>query len=221
MNLLAIDTSTEMVSIAVMLKGRIVFDFNRCENYGASRLVVYLKDIFDKLSLKAKVFDAFVVGAGPGSFTGLRLSFAVIKAFSMAVNKPVISTGSFLSCAWQVKDKFRRLAVVSDARRGRIYAAAFKTGGDKVRREKKEALYTPLDFISKHKDYTFITCDRRLRDVLFAQEDAVDFYRKDIWPKARALLSLAGEEYKKGRFTPMDKLQPLYIYPDDCQVKAI
>ena len=90
MNLLAFDTSTELISLAVMLKGKVVYKYSRRRKYGASSLVIYIKNALDKLNVKLNVFDAFCAGAGPGSFTGLRISFSIIKAFGAALDKPVI-----------------------------------------------------------------------------------------------------------------------------------
>ena len=219
MNLLALDTSTELISIVAMLKDKVVYAHNRRKKYGSSKAIVYLRRGLEKLSLEPKVFDAFVIGAGPGSFTGLRISFSVIKALSMALNKPVISMGSFFSCAAQMKDSPQRIAVISDAKRNLIYGAPFRIKSGKIIREKKEALYLLDDFLREYKEYTFCTYDSLLREKALLIDSSLDFYHKDVWPRANNLAVLAKDYYLAKRFTPLDKLEPLYIYPKDCQVR--
>lgn len=221
MNLLGIDASTELISFCFMINGKIVFDFYRRKKHGTSRIVFYLKSALDKLALKPRAFSAFVIGAGPGSFTGLRISFSIIKALSLALNKPVINIGSFFALANQLKGRFPKIATIADAKRGFIYATTFRVKNSKVIREKKEKLYILKDFLCKHKDYAFVTYDEALRKKALAMEGGIDFYYQPVWPKAKELLILAQDYYKNREFTPIDKLEPIYVYPKDCQVRKI
>ena len=147
--------------------------------------------------------------------------FALIKAFSASLDRPVIGIGSFFGCVAQIKDKYERIAVVSDARRNLIYGAPFRVKDGKIIREKKEALYKPDDFLERYKDYTLCTYDSSLRNKAFQVNHTIDVCPKDIWPKAKYLAMLAKEYYLEEKFTPLKKLEPLYIYPQDCQVKRI
>ena len=61
MNLLAVDASSENISLAVMWRGEVIFDYNRRIRYGASRLVSYIDKCIHSLSLDLKKIDAFVV----------------------------------------------------------------------------------------------------------------------------------------------------------------
>jgi len=220
MNLLAFDTSTELISLAVMLKGNVVYKYSRRKKYGASSLIAYIKSALDKLGVTLNTFDAFCVGAGPGSFTGLRISFSIVKAFSAAMEKPVISISSFKTCAAQLGDKYGRIAVIADAKRNLIYGAPFKKRSGKITREKKEALYPLDDFLKKYREYTFCTYNSFLRERTLLADDSLNFYSKDVWPRADSLILLAKDYHLEKKFTPLEKLEPLYVYPKDCQVKS-
>ena len=221
MNLLAFDTSTELISLAVMAKDKVVYRYSRRKKYGASSLIKYIKSALDKLGIALNEFDAFCVGAGPGSFTGLRISFSIAKAFSAALDKPVISIGSFNNCAAQMGDRYKRIAVIADAKRNLIYGVSFRQRGGKIIREKKEMLYSLNDFLRKHSGYTFCTYDGFLREKALLADDSLDFYPKDVWPRADRLILLAKDYYLEKKFTPLEKLEPLYVYPKDCQIKKI
>jgi len=221
MNLLAFDTSTELISLAVMLKGNVVYKYYRRKKYGASSLIADIQSALDKLGATLNTFDAFCVGAGPGSFTGLRISFSIIKALSVALEKPVISISSFKACAVQLGNKYERIAVIADAKRNLIYAASFRRRGSKITREKKEALYPLDDFLKKYRGYTFCTYNSFLREKALLADDSLDFYSKDVWPKADNLILLAKDYYLEKKFVSLDKLEPLYVYPKDCQIRKI
>ncbi|MBU0896337.1 MAG: tRNA (adenosine(37)-N6)-threonylcarbamoyltransferase complex dimerization subunit type 1 TsaB [Candidatus Omnitrophica bacterium] len=219
MNLLAIDTSTENISLSIMWKGNIVFDFNRRIRFGASRLASYIDRYLKSLSLSLDKFDAFVIGAGPGSFTGLRISFSVIKAFSISLNKPIISIGSFISCAYPFIKSQENIAVISDARRQLIYGAAFKLKGGIPRQEEKEKLISPGEFMKEKSDYLFVTYDEHLRNQALGLHSKINFYPRNVYPKARYILLSAQRHYFERKFTPLEKLEPLYLHPKTCQVR--
>src|SRR4030042_1591402 len=125
MKLLAIDCSSENISLCVASGDTLILNFNRRVRFGASRLVTYLQRALQKLSIRLRDFDALVVGAGPGSFTGLRISFSVIKALALATKLPVISVESFFACAYPLRNRSSAITVISDARRNLLYYARF------------------------------------------------------------------------------------------------
>ncbi len=221
MNILSFDTSTDFISFAVTIKGKVVYKYSRRKKYGASSLIVHIKSTMDKLGISLNAFDAFCVGAGPGSFTGLRISFSIIKGFCAALDKPAISISSFENCASQLKDKYKHVAVIADAKRNLIYGIPFKVKSGKIIREKKEALYHPDDFIKEYKDYVFCAYDSFLREKILVMNNSLNFYSKDIWPEAGNLALLAKDYYLEKKFTPLEKLEPLYVYPKDCQVRKM
>jgi tRNA threonylcarbamoyladenosine biosynthesis protein TsaB len=219
MNLLAIDTSSENISLSVMRKGKICVDFNQRVKFGASLITPLIEKSLKEASLSLDKIDAFVVGAGPGSFTGLRISFSIVKAFTCAIGKPLIKIGSFLSVAYPYKDKHEKIAVISDARRSLIYAASFKVKRDNLKMEGKEKLVNLDDFIKEKKDYFFITYDEHIREQVLKLNPKIDFYSKKVWPKASYLLELARDYYKKSEFTSLNRFEPLYLHPKTCQIR--
>lgn len=221
MRLLGIDSSSYAISLAGMEEDKTIFKFHKRIKKGASRIVVYIEKLLRGSSVGLEEFDGFVVGAGPGSFTGLRISFSIIKGLSMGLSKPVIALGSFLSMAEQVKNLSSKIAVITDARRNLVYATSFVLKNNKLIKEKKENLYTLEEFFSSHQDYLFVSYDAHIRDKAKKSFRNINFYSRDVWPDAIVLLKLAKDFYIQERFTPITKLEPLYIYPKECQVRNV
>jgi len=178
MNLLAIDASSDNLSLALMWKGKLVFDYNKIKPYGSSNTIEILNSCFKKITVNPKNIDALVLGKGPGSFTGLRVSFSIVKGLSFGLDKPVISMGSFFSCAYDFKDK-ERIAVVSDARRGLIYMASFKTKNGKLELEGKEKLAPLKELLKLKKGYFFLTYTGVLRSQIKGYAKGIKLYPKD------------------------------------------
>ena len=200
-----------------MLRNKIVYDFNRRLKFGASKLITYLDKALKLTSLKLKDFDAFVIGVGPGSFTGLRISHSIIKALSYSTNRPIITIGSFFVCAYPFCRKEDKIAVIADARRNLIYFSSFKCKNNRLKRQGKEKLIGLEELFNE--DQLFITYDQHLREQIVKENSRINFYPRNIYPKARYLLELAKEKYSKKDFIPVEKLEPLYIHPKTCQIR--
>ncbi len=127
MNLLAFDTSSQVLSVALK-KG--------ADSVSGTRLVGFLKHaenllpLIDRLlqekSLTFNEVDAFLIGCGPGSFTGLRIGFATLKGLTVLQKKPCFGAFSLDMIAEAVDlPDGSSLAVCLDAHREKIYAKHF------------------------------------------------------------------------------------------------
>ena len=218
-NFLAVDATSENLSLYIRYGKDKEINFNRKIKFGASRLISYIDKTIKKEKIDLSAIDAFVIGWGPGSFTGLRISFSVIKAFMIAKEKPAIAIPSFYSCAYPLRSKSRNLAVVSDARRNLFYLSCFKVKNENLTKVGRERLISLDELIKIDKKYLLITYDSDLRDKVLSLNPKANFYPKDIFPKAKYLMPLAELYYNKGKFTALDKLKPLYLHPKTCQVR--
>jgi len=219
MNLLAVDASSENISLSIKYKGKIVTNFNQKRQFGASLLIQQIDRELKKNRLNLKDFDAFVVGSGPGSFTGLRLSFSVVMAFILVLNKPAIALGSFFACAQSLTNNSKKIAVISDARRNLIYGACFTVNNGILKRQAKEKLYQLDQFVKNKRNYLFVTYNSDLRKKVLEMDRKINFYPQDIYPQAKNLLIQADLCYNKGKFALIDNLKPLYLHPKTCQIR--
>jgi len=217
MTLLGIDTSTEFISLALTRNGRRLAGLNRRSPHGTSRsLVPLIKRVCDRAGVLPEKLDALVVGAGPGSFTGLRISFAAVKALALVLGKPVASVGSFFAIAWPFRQRHKKIAVVGDARRGLVYGAVFK-GGEILKPVGKVALYELGEFLTAHRDCYFIFCGQDIRDAALKCRAGIACYRGQVRVRADRLLEYAGAAGLP--YTAIKDLEPLYIHPKTCQIR--
>ncbi|MCK9614736.1 MAG: tRNA (adenosine(37)-N6)-threonylcarbamoyltransferase complex dimerization subunit type 1 TsaB [Candidatus Omnitrophica bacterium] len=219
MNILAIDSSSENLSISLLWRGKILFDFNRHLKFGASQLVYFIDKNLRKHHISLKDIDIFAIGQGPGSFTGLRVSFSVIKAFMISLNVPAVCVGSFYSMVYPFSKGHKKIAVVSDARRGLVYAATFIVRNNLLQRETKEHLAALRDFVRGKSEYFFITCDEHLYKELSGINQEINFSQTVVYPKAKYYLKIAQDLAKKKRFVAIGDLEPLYLHPKTCQIR--
>jgi len=141
MKLLAIDTSTENASIALLLGNKLV----HVEQGNQKTHAQFLLPMIDKLMVDAGAtmnqLDAVVFGCGPGSFTGLRIACSIAKGLAYAHDLDLIPVSSLSSIAWvarqhQSVDQSLPVLAVLDARMHEMYWACFAkeqfTGEERV-----------------------------------------------------------------------------------------
>lgn len=215
MNLVALDASTRNLSICLIRKNKIIIQFDHRGKFLSSKIISILEKQLKSSGFKLKCLDAIVIGIGPGSFTGLRVSLAITKALSLSLNKPIIPVPSFKAVISQISSKHKKVAIIADARKNLIYAATYQFKDNAFRQEGKEMLAVLSEFIQGHKDYYFITIDNHLKqEALIINPDLLSA-AKEIYPKAGYLV-----DFKKlPKSVRADKLEPLYLHQQDCQVK--
>lgn len=129
MNLLAIDTSTEQASVALLVNG-----VTSCQEQGSQKThAQVLLPMIDSLMVNAgsslNQLDGIIFGCGPGSFTGLRIACSIAKGLAYAHDLDLIPVSSLTALAWaarkQLNEANRPVLAVLDARMNELYWAFY------------------------------------------------------------------------------------------------
>lgn len=128
---LALETSTPLGSVAIGEGTKLLAECTLSVRATHSETVL---DEVDRLLARAGVgpedLEAVAVGAGPGSFTGVRIAAALAKGLCYARDVPLFAFSSLRVLAASVGND-GPLCAVFDARRDEVYAAAFREGADR------------------------------------------------------------------------------------------
>lgn len=93
--LLAIDTSTEFIGLAIYDGAQVLAEFSwRSNNYHTVELVPAIETMLSRAGIKRTELTGLGVAIGPGSFTGLRIGLSVAKGLALALNLPAIGIPS-------------------------------------------------------------------------------------------------------------------------------
>jgi tRNA threonylcarbamoyladenosine biosynthesis protein TsaB len=144
-NLLALDTSTEVFTIAVQ-RGADVLEREGAGGANASAtLIPGIQALLAEAGLGLAQLDAIVFGRGPGSFTGLRTACSVTQGLAFGAARPVLGLDTLLAVAEDAR--FRtgatRIVAVLDARMDQVYAGAYAFAQGRWRQERAIALAAP------------------------------------------------------------------------------
>lgn len=140
MKILSIDTSTMMTSITIMEDNRIIGDYNISQEETHSEMLIpLLKRAVDDLKIILDEIDLFAVASGPGSFTGLRIGMASIKAIAQVFDKPIVGVSTLEAMAFSILNNDSIISLI-DARGKRYYTGMYKWQDNKLVKEFEEIL---------------------------------------------------------------------------------
>ena len=216
MNLLAIDTSTDFCSVAAS-RGETLF--SRHERAGRRQAETIL-GMVDKVLVEARIdltqIDGIAYGAGPGSFTGLRIAAGVTQGLALARGVGVIGVGSLLALSEEAgKDGAGgRMIACLDAHMGEVYHAAYRRAGAGWEEVSAPGLYRPEAVpVAPGQDWTgcgdgFAAYRERLAARL---GECVAAIRPEATPSARAVLKLAIPRFAAGEAKDAATAVPVYL----------
>lgn len=127
-NLLAVETSTELCSAALLRDGELFVEETLVENRHSELLMPMVRRVLERARLVPAVLDGIGFGQGPGSFTGIRIACGVAQGLAFGTNRPVVPVPSLLALAEQSKEG--RVIAAFDARMNEAYLAAYARSGD-------------------------------------------------------------------------------------------
>jgi tRNA threonylcarbamoyladenosine biosynthesis protein TsaB len=133
MHLLAFDTSTEAMSVALSWAGRTWCWDGEGGMQASARLIPQILQMLAEANCTLADLDAIAFGQGPGAFTGLRTACSVAQGLAWATGKPVLALDSLMLVAQAMLAHSldaqstlpREVWVAMDARMGEIYAACY------------------------------------------------------------------------------------------------
>jgi len=128
MNILALDTACSQVS-ACLFAGTSVFHANAGDDLPRSvSLAPALAALLQQAGLGWQDLDAFALGCGPGSFTGIRIGSATIAGLNSGLKKPILPLSSLAITALQANSE-HSVHVLEDARAGEAFVGCYLGGG--------------------------------------------------------------------------------------------
>ena len=211
-NLVALETSTEYCSLAVS-RGTQVFgrSFHAGQRHSELALPV-LRELLLQAGLEMHAIEGIVYGAGPGSFTGLRIACGIAQGLALARNLPVAGIGTLLALAHDCgADK---VIACLDARMGEVYHGAYRKSGGKWIEMHAPALYGPAA-VPQVEGSDWVACGSgfRVHGAALARcyEGRISRTDADAIPNASAMLRLATEAFASGQGVDAAAAAPLYV----------
>ena len=216
MKLIAIDTSTENCSVALLNEDRIAFRSEVAPQKHAEIVLEMLDTILKDNSLSKDDLDGLVLGIGPGSFTGVRIAASTVQGLALGLNLKVAIITSLEALAIEALSKASASYVVSsiDARMGEVYIAVYKVEGSLLSLMSEEKVLKPEDAVAFFKenvgDCEDVICAGSGVDIL-KKAGMNDYPKLADFPQAQFLLNKGAELFSLGKVVDPEEALPLYV----------
>lgn len=130
MIVLAVESATGAAEVAVLEDGRVRGEAAAAPGRPhAAALLSVVERALAGARCRLEEVEAFALSIGPGSFTGLRIGLATVKAFALGTELPVAPVPTLAALAWPLRRGSERepaILACLDARRGELYAAGYR-----------------------------------------------------------------------------------------------
>ncbi|MEJ8845483.1 tRNA (adenosine(37)-N6)-threonylcarbamoyltransferase complex dimerization subunit type 1 TsaB [Variovorax rhizosphaerae] len=125
--LLAFDTSTEHLSVAVRNGDALHVHTGAGGAQSSTTLIPLIQQLLADAGLTLRELDAIAFGRGPGSFTGLRTACSVAQGLGFGAGVRLLPIDTLHAVAEEARDRFgsRRVVALLDARMDQVYAAEY------------------------------------------------------------------------------------------------
>jgi tRNA threonylcarbamoyladenosine biosynthesis protein TsaB len=215
MNLLAIETSTEACSVALIHGDEVVARSEIAPRRHAELVLPMADALLAEAGLGRHALDVIAVGRGPGAFTGVRLGISLAQGMALALDVPVVTVSSLAALALEAPEDDAAILAVIDARMGEIYAASYRRddNGGLIELDEERVCVPAALSLSVSPAWHVVgtgwtTYADVLRPHLTGELRSAEGAR---YPQARHVAELAAREFLAGRADAPEHALPVYL----------
>jgi tRNA threonylcarbamoyladenosine biosynthesis protein TsaB len=212
LNVLALETSTEYCSVALLCPGAVSVREAHAGQRHSDLILSMVDEVLNEARIELVDLHGIAFGAGPGSFTGLRIACGVAQGLAFGAGLPLAPVTTLAALARAAGGS--KIVACLDARMEEIYHAAYKRTQTGVREVSAPVLCTALGAPALEGD-GWLGCgsgfdrhEERLRQRYGAQLAEV---RHGLHPHAREVAMLGAEILRAGAGVPAERAVPLYV----------
>ncbi|MGQ0286272.1 tRNA (adenosine(37)-N6)-threonylcarbamoyltransferase complex dimerization subunit type 1 TsaB [Pasteurellaceae bacterium 22721_9_1] len=222
--LLALDTSTEACSVALLHKGELTHLDELAERTHTKRILPMIEHILQQSGIALKQVDALVFGRGPGSFTGVRVGAGVAQGLAFGADLPVIAVSNLTAMAQAAYELHQAENVIAaiDARMNEVYFSQLKL--EKVRLENQtflqwqeiinEQVCSPQLMLEQLKDVNDDWHTVGTGWKAYFEQQPVGQQTDILLPSAKYMIALALPMWYQKQIINATEIEPVYLRND-------
>jgi tRNA threonylcarbamoyladenosine biosynthesis protein TsaB len=208
MRFAAIETSTQWCSVALWTDGEIAALERRAGNRHSELALPMLQSLMENQGLDFSGLDALAFGAGPGSFTGLRIACALAQGLAFARGLPLVGISTLEALAQE--SGAARVVACIDARMREVYYAALEKRAGRWR-EVIPAQCVPPQSAPPPPGAGWVGCGNGFEVYRKEMNGKVQSVRPEVHPTAFAVARLAAPRLAAGEAVDAAQAAPVYL----------
>lgn len=154
MNILSIDTSNEILGVAITEQHHILGELiTNAKQDHSTRLMPAIVDIMDKANVRPDELDAIIVAHGPGSYTGTRIGVTIAKTMAWGLEIPIYTVSSLALLAMNGRMSSFYICPFFNARRESVFTGLYKWDNNHLIEVEEERNIAMVDWLNLIKTY--------------------------------------------------------------------
>ena len=208
MNILAIDTCTDIASITLFKSGEFTSRVLSGVEKTSGHILKLCDEVFKESKTQLKEVDLISYSKGPGSFTGVRMCIGVVQGLSLSVQIPTMSFTTFELIGFRASQltKSKKISVALDARMGEVYWATYIDGLiDNMK------ICNPQEVDDLGTSFLGVGSGWKTYSEVLKKTSNVSKIDLSIKPESSALIELSLQAMNEGFEGTLDLPQPIYL----------
>jgi tRNA threonylcarbamoyladenosine biosynthesis protein TsaB len=222
---LAVDTSTQTGSVAVLADTRLLAEVAvTSSRTHAKRLLSVIDRTLDIAGLTVGDCDGLAVTVGPGGFTGLRIGMSTVKGLAFAARKPIAAVSTLDALAHQFPAFPNLICPVLDARKEQIYTALYRSTAFLVwEKVIQDCAVEPWQWLKQIEGSCLFVGDGALvyreliNQTLGRRAYFAPAYLNTI--RASVVAYIGMQQILKGEIADVETLAPYYLRKSEAEIK--
>ncbi len=211
--LLALDTATETCSVALLKDGAISLRIEVVGQRHSERALPMVDAILRDTRTELGDLDAIAFGAGPGSFTGLRIACGLAQGLAWGAGKQVIAVGNLMALAARVFEQApdcRSVLCAIDARMHEAYCAVYQRGPE-ILEVRAPQLARPAELAALARDADAVAGDALVAFPEVLPELGERLVLSGLRADAADIVRLAATDSMRARAVAPHEAMPVYV----------
>lgn len=208
MKILAVSTSSSNASVALLEDDKCIQELNICnERTHSEKFLPLIDELLLSTGTSLSDIGLIAVDNGPGSFTGIRIGIATIKAIAEFKNIPVVACSSLEALAYNIENADYICSLI-DARNNQVYSAIFDGNYNLISDYFADDINNLLPIFQKYSNIVFVGDGSKYVN------NSSDF---DNTIYSRNIGICSYKKYLQGLATSPDNLSVMYLRPSQAE----
>ena len=212
MKILAVDTSSEICSVAILENDNVIVENSLNDGKTHSEnLMTIMENTLEENKIKLSDIDLIACSVGPGSFTGIRIGVSSIKAIAEVLDVPVAAVTSLEALAKNVELKDGTIVSLIDAKNDQVYAGIFDDEYNKKEEYIADSIYTVIERVKGYDNVIFVgNAAVKYKELLDASFENVVVAENNL-QSASSVGKIGYKKHKEKDLTSADTIMPMYL----------
>jgi len=210
---LALDTSTDACSAAVLVDGSVLERYELAPRRHAALILPMIDALLAEAGLDTRQLDVIAFGRGPGAFTGVRVAVSIAQGIAFAADLPAapISTLAALALGAARETGHPRIAAALDARMGEVYWGLYAVADTTVKALAAEAVCAPAVVPVLPEDWFGVGSGWGGYGATLSQRLTVGGWVAERLPRAGDIARLAVDPARRAEWVAAERALPVYL----------